>query len=72
MGSMTLEFYLIHGMFVGLFGRSFDGLKSLYHIDNVFLYVLVVFALGVPSAFILSRLRMFVFGRKKTKSAALK
>jgi membrane-bound acyltransferase YfiQ involved in biofilm formation len=71
MGSMTLEFYLIHGLYVGLFGRSFDGLKSLYHIDNVFLYVLVVFALGVPSAFVLSRLRMLVFGRKKTKKDAL-
>ena len=64
MGSMTLEFYLIHGLYVGLFGRSFDGLKSLYHIDNVFLYVLAVFALGVPSAFVLSRLRMLVFGKR--------
>ena len=64
MGSLTLEFYLIHGLYVGLFGRSFDGLKSLYHIDNVFVYVIVVFALGVPSAFVLSRLRMLVFGKR--------
>lgn len=50
-GTITLEFYLIHGLFVELFGRSFCGMgKSLYDIKNVALYALVVFVLGTISA----------------------
>lgn len=71
MGTITLEFYLIHGLYVGLFGRSFEGLKSLYHIENVFFYVLVVFALGVPSAIAVCRLRTLVFSGKKQTGSSL-
>ncbi|MBQ9302826.1 acyltransferase family protein [Butyrivibrio sp.] len=57
MGTITLEFYLIHGLYVELFGWQFDGgVPSPYHIKYVLVYVLVVFALGVPSAMLLKRL----------------
>ncbi|MCR4793194.1 MAG: acyltransferase [Lachnospiraceae bacterium] len=65
MGGITLEFYLIHGLFIGLFGRSMDGLNGIYHIQNVFLHVLAVFALGTLSAAGLSRLRKAVFRKRK-------
>lgn len=56
MGTITLEFYLIHGLFSEMFCYAFDGkLKSLYYIKNPALFVLVVFALGLPSAVILKR-----------------
>ena len=57
MGTITLEFYLIHGLYVELFGWQFDGgVPSPHHIKYVLVYVLVVFALGVPSAMLLKRL----------------
>ena len=70
MGSMTLEFYLIHGLFVELFDHTFDGgVKSPWPIRNVALYVLVVFACSVPSAFILKKclkaLHGLLTGRKR-------
>ncbi len=65
MGSITLEFYLIHGLFLGLFGRNLDGVPSLYHIENVFLLVLAVFIPGLFSAYGLARLRTFVFKKRK-------
>lgn len=56
LGRMTLEFYLIHGVFVELFCYSFAGeLPSLYYIRNNGLFVLVVFALGLPSAMLLKK-----------------
>ncbi len=55
MGKITLEFYLIHGLFVELFCYSFNGkLQSLYYIHNNALFVLVVFVLGLPSAILLN------------------
>ena len=61
MGTITLEFYLIHGLYVELFGWQFDGgVPSPYHIKYVLVYVLVVFALGVPSAMLLKRLHGFI------------
>ena len=57
MGTITLEFYLIHVLYVELFGWQFDGgVPSPHHIKYVLVYVLVVFALGVPSAMLLKRL----------------
>ena len=48
-GSVTLELYLMHGMFVELFGFNFkDTAPSLYYIKNVPLYILVVFACSIP------------------------
>ena len=56
MSGITLEFYLIHGLFVDLFGFNFfDVLPSLYYIKNVFLYVLVVAACALPSALLLRK-----------------
>ena len=51
-GSITLEIYLIHGLFVQLFGFSFvkDDLKSLCYIKNIPLYVIVVLICGILAA----------------------
>ena len=55
MGKMTLEFYLIHGLFVELFCFSFTSkLKSLYYIKSQELFVAVVFVLGIAGAYLLS------------------
>ena len=72
MGKITLEFYLIHGVFVELFDHTFDGgVKSPFPIKNVFLYVVAVFVLGVPSAVLLQKFHHLVLGKKsgKTKDA---
>ncbi len=52
LGGYTLEIYLIHGLFVQLFGYCFssEGIQSLYYIKNMALYVLVVLVLTIPSA----------------------
>ena len=51
LGAMSLEFYLMHGLFVELFGYSFlDAARSLVFIRNVPLYVLAVLACSVPAA----------------------
>ncbi len=50
LGTVTLEFYLIHGMFVEMFGYNFmDFAKSLVYIRYVPLYVLTVLACAVPA-----------------------
>ena len=67
MGKITLEFYLIHGLFVELFARKFaDKLKSVHFFENNLLYVALVFVLALPSALILKKLRDLVFGRRKS------
>ncbi|WP_029320141.1 acyltransferase family protein [Butyrivibrio sp. AE3004] len=69
MGTITLEFYLIHGLFVELCDHTFDGgVKSPFPIRNVFLYVLVVFAFGVPSAILLKKLHGLILGTGKRKA----
>jgi len=56
MGTITLEFYLIHGLFVELFGFSFvDVTHSLYFIKNVFLFGIVVAVCAVPAAILLKK-----------------
>lgn len=68
MGGITLEFYLIHGLFVELFCYSFTGKgPGLYYIKNVALYVLVVLVLSVPSAWILKKFHEFILGTGKQK-----
>lgn len=54
-GSFTLELYLVHGLFVQLFGFSFisEKIKPLYYIRNVALHTLVVFAISIPLAYAL-------------------
>ena len=69
MGKITLEFYLIHGLFVELFGWQFDGgVRSPHHIKYVIVYVLVVFALGIPSALLLKKLHSLILHPKKTEN----
>lgn len=75
MGTITLEFYLIHGLFVELCDHTFDGgVPSPFPIRNVFLYVVVVFALGVPSAIALKKLHGIILGtgKKKDKKGSIK
>ena len=50
LGSVTLAFYLIHGMFVDLFGFDFaEVAKSAVYIKNVPLYMLTVLACSIPA-----------------------
>lgn len=52
-GAMTLEFYLMHGIFIELFGFDFlEFTKSITYIRNVPLYLLVTFACAVPVSFL--------------------
>lgn len=64
MGTITMEFYLIHGLFVELFGYCFifDDLPSLYYIRNVALFVAVVVILSVPSALLVKKLDKWIVG----------
>lgn len=58
MGGITLEFYLIHGLYVELFSYSFDGkVGPLVYIENRLLFLAVVFALSLPSALLLRYVR---------------
>ena len=51
LGGMTLEFYLMHGMFVEMFGYNFlDKAKSLVYIRSVPLYIAAVLGCSVPAA----------------------
>lgn len=68
MGALSLEFYLIHGLFVELFGYDFLEIRpSIYYIRNVALYLLVVIVLSVPAAILLQKVHNLILraGRKK-------
>ena len=56
-GGMTLEFYLIHGLFVQAFGHHFinDSTKPVCYIENIPLYVIVTFILATASSFALKK-----------------
>ena len=73
LGSMTLELYLIHGLFVHLFGYCFisERVSSLYYIENVSLYVFVVIILSIPSAFLIKLIDNYIikFFQKRPKVA---
>ena len=58
MGTITLEFYLIQGLFIQMFGYFFftDKVKPIYYIRNVALLVLVVLVLSITSALLLRKL----------------
>ena len=58
LGNFTLEIYLVHPLFVHLFGFAFiqEGTTSLYFIENQFLYVIVILALTLPLAYGLHRM----------------
>ncbi len=63
MGTITLEFYLIHGVFVQLFGYCFmsDVTKPLFYIKNLSLMVLVVLVLSIPAAFFLQKWNKWMY-----------
>jgi membrane-bound acyltransferase YfiQ involved in biofilm formation len=66
MGGITLEFYLIHGIFVELCAYNFDGgVKSPFRIHNLLLYSAVVFALGIPSALLLKKFHSICLRKDK-------
>lgn len=56
-GNMSLEFYLIHGLFVQLFSYRFifDTVLPLYYIRNVFLYTVVVLICSTTAALLLKK-----------------
>ena len=57
MGAITLEFYLVHGLFVELFGFDFlEVVSSLKYIKNVPLYTLVVAACSLPVTLLVRKL----------------
>lgn len=63
LGAVTLDFYLIHGLFVDLFGYSFlDVAPSLVYIRNVPLYTAVVLACSVAGTMLFRLLRLRITG----------
>ena len=73
MGKITLEFYLIHGLFVDLFAFNFDGgVVNKIRIHNLLLYVVVVFVLGLISALILKKISPDFSGKKKANNEGCK
>ncbi len=72
LGTFTLEFYLVHPLFVQLFGFAFvnDMTKPIFYIRDPFLYVLATIILTIPIAFGLHLLMAFLWkrGKKKTDS----
>lgn len=57
MSWISLEFYLVHGMFVEMFGFDWlDVRKSVYYIRNVALYEVVVLISGIAAALLIKLL----------------
>ena len=58
LGKFTLELYLIHGIFIHMFGYYMirEGKKSVYYIANVPLFILVVLGLSIPISYGMSLL----------------
>ena len=56
LGTITLELYMIHGLFVEIFGPYImvERVLSRHQIKNIFLYVIVVLAVSIPLAYLLS------------------
>lgn len=65
MGSLTLEFYLVHGLFVELFCYSFVSyLRPLYLFRNPALYVVVVFVISLPISILIKKCSSLIFSKK--------
>jgi len=63
LGAVSLDFYLMHGIFVELFGYSFLDLSgSLVYIKNVPLYIAAVLACSVPATLLFRRIRQRLTG----------
>ncbi len=70
LSGVTLEFYLMHGIFVELFGYNFlDMGKSLVYIKNVPLFIAAVLACAVPATVLFRLLLKLLTGRMKRGSA---
>ena len=57
-GKFTLELYLVHGIFIHMFGYYMlrEGIKPVYYIKSVPLFTIVVLGLAIPVSFGLSLL----------------
>lgn len=63
LGGVTLEFYLVHSIFVELFGYNFHDISaSLYYIKSVPLYVCAVLGCSVVGTLLFSRVWKAVVG----------
>ena len=63
LGAVTLDFYLMHGLFVELFGYSFLNItNSLLYIRKVPLYLAAVLGCSVPAAMLFRALRHRISG----------
>lgn len=62
MGGITLEFYLIHGLFVQMFSYCFldETIHSVYYIENIGLHAVVVFVLSVPLSLLIRKLNRII------------
>ena len=71
LGTFTLEFYLVHPLFVQLFGFAFvnDMTKPIFYIKNQFLYVLLSILLTVPIAYGLHLLMTRIWKKEKSKTS---
>lgn len=57
MSAITLEFYLVHGLFVELFAfKTLDSFKPLYYINNAFFYGMAVLLCAIPFSLLLRKL----------------
>ena len=60
---MSLDFYLIHGMFVEMFGYNFlDLAKSIVYIRNVPIYIVAVLSCSVPATALFNLIRKKITG----------
>ena len=70
LGGITLEFYLMHGLFVELFGFNFlDISKSIVYIKKVPYYIAAVLACSVVSALLFRRVRIMIMDLMRKKEA---
>ncbi len=69
LGAVSLDFYLMHGIFVELFGYNFlDISKSIVYIRNPALFTAVVLACAVPATALFRWIRQTVTGWTQKKA----
>ena len=63
LGAVSLDFYLVHGLFVELFGYNFLGItRQNFYIKNPALYAAAALACSVPAALLFRWIRFAVTG----------
>ena len=72
LGKITLEIYVTHVIFLHMFGYYMihDGIKPVYYIENVSLYVLVCLALTIPVSYAISLVDKKIGNALKQKGGA--